>query len=269
VIFKIALKTLLIVAIALWGGLVVAQQMEIIELKSKNVDQVLPVLLPLVESGGTLTGVNNQLFLRASPRNRAEIKKALAAIDTPTRRLIIRISQNRENETSNRGVDVGGQIVLGSSRRSHIEAEVWDTKSVRSEKAGQMIQTIDGGQAFIQIGRSLPIPMRQVLIGPGGAVINETVVYRDVGHGFYAVPHLIGKQVMIEISQQADSFSRDPGGVIHSQRLSTTVSGRLGDWIELGGSGQKHSNQQNGGYVVSSSEARRDQSVWLKVEEID
>jgi hypothetical protein len=266
---KIALKMLLTAAMALWLGQAFAQQMEIIELKRKNVDQVLPVLLPLVEPGGTLTGMNNQLFLRASPRNRAEIKKALAAIDTPTRRLIIRISQDRQVDASDRGADVTGQIVLGSSRRSQVDVDVWDTKSARRENAGQMVQTIEGGQAFIQIGRSLPIPMRQVVIGPGGAVINETVVYRDVGRGFYAVPHLNGKQVTIEISQQADSVSRDAPGVISSQRLSTTVSGRLGDWIELGGGNQKHTSQQDGSYVLSSSEARRDLSVWLLVEEIE
>lgn len=266
---KIALKTLLTAAMALWLGLAFAQQLEIIELKSRNVDQVLPSLLPLVEPGGTLTGMNNQLFLRASSRNRAEIKKALAAIDTPTRRLIIRVSQNRQVDKSDRGANVEGQIVLGSSRRSHIEAEVWDTKSARRENAGQMVQTIEGGQAFIQIGRSLPIPMRQVVIGSGGAVISETTVYRDVGRGFYAVPHLNGKQVTIEISQQADSVSPDVRGGISSQRLSTTVSGRLGDWIELGGSNQKHTTQQNGSYELSTGEARRDLSVWLQVEEIE
>lgn len=58
------LKFLLTVAIALWVGLVAAQQLEVIELRSKNVDQVLPTLLPLVEPGGTLTGMNNQLFSR-------------------------------------------------------------------------------------------------------------------------------------------------------------------------------------------------------------
>ena len=89
---KTALKMLFTAAIVLWIGLVGAQQLEVIELKSKSVEDVLPVLLPLVEPGGTLTGMNNQLFLRASPRNRADIKKALAALDTPTRRLIIRIS---------------------------------------------------------------------------------------------------------------------------------------------------------------------------------
>ena len=41
-------------------------------MNASEVAQVLPTLLPLVEPGGTLTGVNNQLFLRTSAKNRAE-----------------------------------------------------------------------------------------------------------------------------------------------------------------------------------------------------
>ncbi len=258
---------LFLLLLGLLTGQVYAQQMEIIELRSRTVDQVLPVLLPLVEPGGTLTGMNNQLFLRASPRNRADIKKALAAIDTPSRRLIIRVSQNREAEQSARGGEASGQVVLGSTRRSNVEARVWDSKSVRGESAAQMVQTVDGGQAFIQVGRSLPIPMRQVVIGPGGAVVNETLVYQDVGRGFYAVPHLNGERVRIEISQQAAS----PGsyGSINSQRLSTTVSGRLGEWIELGGSGRQASGNQSGALSLSTSDARDNRSIWLMVEEVE
>lgn len=253
--------------LGLLTGQVYAQQMEIIELRSRSAEQVLPVLLPLVEPGGTLTGMNNQLFLRASPRNRADIKKALAAIDTPSRRLIIRVSQNRDAEQSARGGEASGQVVLGSTRRSNVEARVWDTKSVRGESAAQMVQTVDGGQAFIQVGRSLPIPMRQVVIGPGGAVVNETVVYQDVGRGFYAVPHLNGERVTIEISQQA--ASQGGYGSINSQHLATTVSGRLGEWIELGGSGRQASGKQSGALSLSTSDARDNRSIWLMVEEVE
>lgn len=244
-----------------------AQQLEVIELRSKNVEEVLPVLLPLVEPGGTLTGMNNQLFLKASPRNRADIKQALAAIDKPARRLIIRVSQNRQAEHNARGAEASGQVVLGGSRRSHVEASVWDTKSVRGESAGQMVQTVEGGQAFIQVGRSLPVPMRQVIIGPGGAVINENVVYQDVGRGFYAVPRVNGNRVTLDISQQA--ASQGGYGSINNQRLSTTVSGRLGEWIELGGSGRQVSGNQGGALSLSTSDARDNRSLWLMVEEVE
>lgn len=246
-----------------------AQQLEIIELRSKTADEVLPTLLPLVEPGGTLNGMNNQLFLRASPRNRSEIKRVLAAIDTPSRRLIIRVSQNRQAEDSARGGAAGGQVVLGGTRRSSVEARVWDTKSVRGESASQMVQTVEGGQAFIQIGRSLALPLRQVMVGPGGAVISESVVYRDVGRGFYAVPRVNGQRVTLEISQQADSMDGYGRGTINTQRLSTTVAGRLGEWIELGGGGSQAAGNQGGSMSLSTGEARDNRSVWLMVEEVE
>ena len=266
---KNAVRALLAAVLSLWFGLLSAQQMEIIQLRSKTVDEVLPVLLPLVEPGGTLTGMNNQLFLKASPRNRAEIKQALAAIDKPQRRLIIRIATDRQSEGGARGAQGSGQVTLGSTRGADVRASVWDTRSARSENAGQMVQTVDGGRAFIQVGRSLAVPMRQMIVGPGGAVINETVVYRDIGSGFYAVPRVNGERVTLEISQQAERADhRAPGGV-DSQRLATSVSGRLGEWIELGGTGRQADTRQGGGFSVGTGDVRDSRAIWLKVEEVE
>ncbi|HNE44206.1 MAG TPA: hypothetical protein PKY91_13235, partial [Rhodocyclaceae bacterium] len=114
----------------LWiAGAWAQQQLEVIPLRSQSADKVLPVLRPLVEPGGSLTGMNNQLFLRASPGNREEIKRALAAIDTPARRLVIWVSQSRQVEAESRGGAAGGQVTLGSTRRVEGSARVWDTRS--------------------------------------------------------------------------------------------------------------------------------------------
>lgn len=257
------------VLLAFWLGCALAQQeLEVISLKSRTVDQVLPALRPLLEPGATLSGMNNQLFLRASRHNREDIKRALAAIDTPARKLVIRVSHNRGADESGRGAAASGQVVLGSTRRADVQAQVWDTRSVRNERGGQMVQTVEGGRAFIQVGRSLPIPLRQVMVGPGGAVVTDTVVYRDVGAGFYAMPTLAGDRVTLEISQQADSPAGYGPGSANVQRLSTTVAGRLGEWIELGGAGRQASGSEGGSFSASTGEVRDSRSIWLKVEEI-
>ena len=267
---KFTLKWLLTVAVALWVNLVAAQAMEVIELRSKSAEDVLPALLPLVEPGGVLTGTNNQLFLKASARNRAEIRRAVAAIDTPARRLIIRIAQNLHADEHGRGAEGGGQAVLGSTRHAQGGATVWDTQSVRGENAAQMVQTVDGGRAFIQVGRSLAVPMRQVIVGAGGTLVNEGVVYRDIGSGFYATPHVNGQRVMLEISQQAENIDPAYGrGAVNSQRLATTVSGQLGEWIELGGSGRQAVGRQTGAFSVGTGDVRAQRSIWLKIEEAE
>lgn len=265
---KNLVRTLLTVLVALWAGLVVAQPLEVIELRSRTVDEVLPALLPLVEPGGTLTGMNNQLFLKTSPGNRAEIKRALAAIDTPAQRLIIRVTQDRQLVDAERGTAGRGQVVLGSTRQSGGEVRVWDTRSQRNAQASQMVQTVDGGRAFIQLGRALPVPMRQRVFGPGGSVVSESVVYRDIGSGFHAEPRVRGERVSVQISQQAEqAATRGSYPTIDNQRLTTTVEGALGEWIELGGTGSQATAQQ-GGFSVGTSELRENRSIWLKVERV-
>ncbi len=243
-------------------------ELEVIPLKSRSVDQVLPALQPMVEPGGSLSGMNNQLFIRASRRNREDIKRALAAIDVPARRLIIRVSQTRGADDGNRGGAVIGELTLGSTRRVEGNAQVWDTRRVHDENSGQMVQTVEGGKAFIQVGTSLPLPLRQVVAGPGGMVITDTVVYRDIGQGFYAEPRLNGDSVTLEISQQGDTQARYGAGGANVQHLSTSVSGRLGEWIELGGSGRQVRSNERGTLSLSTSEMRENRSLWLKVEEV-
>ncbi|WP_374491627.1 secretin N-terminal domain-containing protein, partial [Zoogloea sp.] len=53
------------------------QEVEIVPLKSRTVDQVLPVLQPLVEPGGAVSGMNNQLIIKGSRRNREQLKQVL------------------------------------------------------------------------------------------------------------------------------------------------------------------------------------------------
>jgi type II secretory pathway component GspD/PulD (secretin) len=282
------MKRILVLVLALLPLLAVAQQeMEIIPLKHRQIEQVMPVLRPLLEPGATLSGMNNQLILRASRRNRDEIRQALAAIDTPARSLVIRVSQNRDASMQRSGGEVygsvgndnvritqsptgaasggGGRVVVRNGN-SVVGGQVVDTQTTRTARTGQSVQVVEGGRAYINVGQSLPLPLRQVVVGPGGAIVTDSVVYRDVGQGFYAEPRLAGDRVTLEISPQSDTVGN--AGSVNTQRVSTTVSGRLGEWIELGGSGQQASGTNRGNLSVGTSDVRDNRSIWLQVEEV-
>ena len=264
------------------------QEMEIIPLKNRTVDQVMPVIRPLVEPGGALSGMNNQLILRASRKNRDEIKQALAALDTPARQLVIRVTQNRDavmNRSgaeafgsvgndhvrvtqSPTGVAAGGGTVVIKQGSSAVGAQVVETRSTRTASAAQSVQVVEGGRAFINVGQSIPLPMQQVVLGPGGAIVTNTTVYRDIGQGFYAEPRLAGDRVMLEISPQFDTPGNAGYGSVNTQRVSTSVSGRLGEWMELGGSGQQAAGTNRGNLSVGTSDVRDNRSIWLLVEEV-
>lgn len=257
------------IGLGLWCaiGIVQGQALEVIPLQHRTAEQVLPVLQPLVEAGGTLTGMNDRLFLITSPRNRADIERVLAAIDTPATPLTIRVTQDRQLVDSERGARVRGEIVVGSDRQASGEVRVWDTRSQRDVATTQMVRTVDGGRAFIQVGRSLPLPMRDLVVRPDGVAVREHIVHRDVASGFHAEPRLRGDRVTVRISQQADEVA-SPGShpTIDIQTITTTVEGALGEWIELGGSDRTSLAQQGGSFSAGRSDQRDNRSIWIKIE---
>jgi len=283
------MKRLIVLLLCLLPPMTFAQQeMEVIPLKNRTVDQVMPVIRPLVEPGGALSGMNNQLILRASRKNREEIKQALAALDTPARQLVIRVTQNRDAVMNRSGAEAfgsvgndnvritqhptgagaGGSTVVIRRGDSVVGGQVVETRSTRTASAAQSVQVMEGGRAFINVGQSIPLPMQQVVLGPGGAIVTNTTVYRDIGQGFYAEPRLAGDRVMLEISPQFDTPGNAGYGSVNTQRVSTTVSGRLGEWIELGGSGQQAAGTNRGNLSVGTSDVRDNRSIWLLVEEV-
>ena len=88
---------------------------------------------------------------------------------------------------------------------------------------------------------------------------------RDLGTGFVAVPRLAGDRVTVEISPRDDTPGPLPGSV-SSQRLVTTVSGRLGEWMELGGSGTEQSASASGIVRYSTQSASGQRRLLLRIE---
>ena len=60
----------------------------------------------------------------------------------------------------------------------------------------------------------------------------------------------------IAISPRDDTLGRQPG-TINTQQLVTTVSGRLGEWMELGGSDIQQSGAGSGNAGYGSQSAFR------------
>ncbi|PKN41454.1 MAG: hypothetical protein CVU60_10570 [Deltaproteobacteria bacterium HGW-Deltaproteobacteria-18] len=262
-----------------------AQQVEIIELRHRVVEDVLPVLTPMLEAGGAISGMSGHLVVRTSPANLEELRKVLAVIDRPPRQLLIRVSQSRDATVRQREVGVSGRIRIGENveivgpggpRLGGSEAKIReggsfasvygrDTRRTTQGGADQFVRVMDGGEALIRIGRSLAVPFRRIAVRPGGVRVSEGVVYMDVGQGFFAVPRLVGESVSIEIRPFFDSPG--PGLDVETQELSTTVTGRLGEWIELGGSSQQVREDTGRLTGAGSMETRDTRSVWLLVDE--
>lgn len=262
------IRSLVFALCALFGSSALAQTaLEVVRLKNRTAEQVLPAVEPLVEPGGSISGRLNTIFVRASAANRAELKRAIDAIDTAARRLTISVRQDDELATDERSI--GGEVRLGRAGAG-VRGSAYGTRGESSDRADQQVQTVDGAQALIRIGRSLPLRMEEVIVGAGAVVVSRSLVYRDLGSGFLARATLAGERVSVEISPQHESLSSEQGGaVIRSSRIVTTVSGRLGEWIELGGS-QRRAAASRASAARYSTRSRVEQGrVMLRVDAID
>jgi hypothetical protein len=237
--------------------------LEIIPLKHRTVDQVLPVLRPLLEPGATLTGQSGQLIVRTSPQNLAELRQALDAIDQPSRRLQILVRFDDASDSASRDLAASGVI---SNRGSRVELRGQDAQAMASERIDQRVQVVEGGTAWIATGQSRTLPQRQYIQTPGGVVSQQTFVVQEASTGFAVLPRLTGATVHLEIAPQREMLG--PRGTMESQRVATSAVGRLGEWFEIGGVVAASTRDERG--LTSSSRAAGSGSrrVWVKVEEV-
>ena len=193
--------------------------LEVIPLRHRTADQVIPVLRPLLEPGGALSGQYNQLIVRTSPGNLAQIRTALDAIDQPTRSLMISVRFDMAQNAA---------------------------RSSRDAQVDQRLQVLEGGQAFISTA--------------------ESRAFGEAATGFAVAPRVSGSNVFLDISAQQENFAR--GGVVQGQRAVSTVGGRLGEWIELGGASSVSTRADSGMLSSRESTTAGNRRIWVKVEEL-
>jgi hypothetical protein len=234
--------------LVLWCSLAWGQgSLEVIDLRHRTAEQVLPALRPLLEPGGVLTGQRNQLIVRTSQQNLAEIRRALDALDTPARRLVISVRFDDSGVQSDSALEAGGRI---SNRGARVDARVTDSRSASDQRVDQRLQVLEGSRAFIAAGSSRPLNTQY------GTVI------QNIDTGFAVVPRVSGSTVTLDIEAQ-----RAAPGSVQGQRSSSSVSGRLGEWFELAGSSGASVRDERG--IVSTSRQREGGSrrIWVKVDE--
>ncbi|HEU0219668.1 MAG TPA: secretin N-terminal domain-containing protein [Gallionella sp.] len=267
-----------------------AAELEIIALKHRSAEEVLPVIRPLLDQGDVASGMNYQLILRTSPRNLEQIRRLLESIDIAPRRLKITVMQNVDSETVARLTEVSGNVGLSRDARivvpgsgdnsglnvelgqgqDRLKARVNSTRFIEDERNTQQLQVLEGNRALVRSGQSVPVPQRQVIQNQWGTQVIDSTQYQEAGSGFYVLPRISGDRVTLEISAQNDAFVPGSGDqpVMRVQQASSTVSGRLGEWLEVGGLGQQKNHDDSTLSTRGASRTHEQRSVLIKVEEI-
>ena len=99
----------------------------------------------------------------------------------------------------------------------------------------------------------------------------DSTQYQEAGSGFYVLPRISGDRVTLEISAQNDALVQGSGDqpTVSVQQASSTVSGRLGEWLEVGGLGQQKNHDDSTLSTRGTSRTREQRNVLIRVEEVE
>jgi len=243
----------------LMATLVWAQSLVVIDLKYRRAEEIIPVLQPLLEQGGALSGQDYKLFVRSA--NLPQIRSVLAQLDKQQKQMLVSVRRGTAQDIERGGASASG--TLRTDGRSEVNVRAGESSLRTQGESVSSVQVLEGSSAFIATGSSVPI-VTAVAVGSGRRpFVAGTIEQRNLQRGFMVTPRLNGDQVVLEISQQDE---RVANGGIQTQSLNTQVMGRVGAWIQLGGVTESSSRSENGILSREYSTGGNNVSVWVKVE---
>ncbi|MBK5438484.1 secretin [Pseudomonas sp. TH32] len=223
---------------------------EVVPLSNRTSADLLPVAQNFIGKDGTVSAYGNQLIVNAEPDKIQGLRALLSQLDTPSKRLLITVDTNENNQQSN-----------GNNQTQVI------TYSTESRDGGiQQIQASEGVPALIQVGQSVPLTTTQP--DAYGRPQNQTQ-YRNVTQGFYVTASVTGETVHLSISTNRDRMSQERPDVVNVQSTDTTVSGRLGEWITLAGINRQTQADKSTTTRSYSTQGRDDLTLRVKVDTLN
>lgn len=233
-----------------------ANQLELYPLTYRGAEEIIPLLEPVLPPDTSLSGRGTQLIVRGSAAAHDEVRRLLPQFDTAPRSLRISVRIGSSGAVESDGISAGG----GGLR-------IYRSEDARSAQLSQQVQGLEGRPAFI--ARSLNVPVttqRAVISGRRHAGVEEHTEFLELRKGFYAIARTSGGRVEVDIAAERAAPHHD---VFQRHEVVTSVSGRLGEWLQIGSSGEHRSRDERGIIYRSESARETNETVWLRVEALD
>ena len=276
-----------------------AQQLvtEVIPLGYRTVNEVIPVIRPLVSPAGSITGLQGQLVVTATPQALEQVRKVLASLDKSPARLLISVrrgnsltskqdSASVQGRKGNIAINKGGIIVgslPGGRHYTNTDTDSFLVKAKSNRRTADMnitqqVQVLEGREAYISTGEEIPVRNRTSVVGPDGIYRYDSTEFYPAVTGFYTIPRLNGDEVFLEINTFSRQHKRirTNGHYPRQGRQDTTVSdvrtsitGKLGEWIAIGNVDQTGAIKDANIAAISRQQQASSSQIYLRVEKIE
>ncbi|WP_126455262.1 secretin N-terminal domain-containing protein [Sulfuriflexus mobilis] len=246
-------------------ALFAADRIEVISLKHRSVNEIIPIIKPLLGDGTAVSGQGFNLIIRAPESSLLEVRELIQQLDRAPKQLRISVRRQQADTVSRQDIEASGSIRSGDAE-IHInkpgppQLRLYETHGDSNNGGTQTIHVQEGRQAYIQVGQQIPVAQRSI---DQFGTIHESIEYKNATTGFYVLGRVNGDHVTLDISPHSISLNRHGQQSFDVQQASTTLNGKLGEWMELGGLTQSEKNNQRG--TVYSTRRRKDQDLQIQI----
>jgi type II secretory pathway component GspD/PulD (secretin) len=238
-----------------------ADSISTIQLQHRTAEEVIPIVEPMLGAEDAISGQAYQLFLRSSPATLARVREMIDVLDTPAKVLLVSVFQGSSRDLGELGVSAG--IRIDNSGASASVSAASTQKSLRDNPIHQL-RVSEGTEAYIETGRQIPYFVGGTWIGP--EVLAAGVEYKSAVTGFYVLPRVRGDNIILEVSPFKSSQGNQHSGDINTQAASTTVTGRVGEWLLIGGVTRQQEQTKSEIGTTYTTQSNGDSGIWIKAD---
>lgn len=268
-----ALMTLAMTLALIWQAHA-ATEFKIITLQHRFAEELLPVIQPLVGEDGTASAMQNNLIIRANPKNMAEIEQMISVLDTARQNLRITVSRSENQTLENSSATISGRKRIGNTTietnrnqrtiRDGVTVNIENQRRSTNNSSQQFIQVLDGERAFISVGQSIPYTQEWINLAGRYAHIRRTTEFITIDTGFSVRPRAIGELIELEVMPRFSQLGEN--GFIDFETLSTVIRVRRGEWVDLGSTMQQKDDVSYAILSWQSNDLASSKQLFIKVE---
>lgn len=237
----------------------VASSIEVIQLRYRTAEELLPLVRPHLAQGSSATGAADRIIVRAEPGEIAELRSLLNQLDQPPRAVLVTVRRGGVSSGSSSGFGIDGDT------RAGIRARVYSSESARNQQNERQIRGLEGRPLRLDTRTLLPVRETIAWLGTDTSGVAERTGFVELEGGLYALPRLLNGRVEVDLAVQ-DRAADEPLG---TRSIVTTVSGPTGEWIPFA-TIDKDARSDERGLVHRSERARRTaDTLWIKVTPLD
>lgn len=272
--FALAAFMTLAMALTLIWQAHAATEFKIITLQHRFAEDLLPAIQPLVGEDGTASAMQNNLIIRANPKNIAEIEQMIRVLDTARQNLRITVSRSGNQTSENNSATISGRKRIGNmtietSRnqrtiRDGVTVNIENQRRSTNNSSQQFIQVLEGERAFISVGQSIPYTVEWMNLAGRYAHIRRTTEFITIDTGFSVRPRAIGELIELEVMPRFSQLGQN--GIIDFETLSTVIRASRGEWVDLGSIMQQKDDVSYAILSWQSNDLASSKQLFIKVE---